>query len=869
MNRSRRLDLDRLEERVVMSVTIATTNNSGAGYAGMDFSQSSGGYVPPDTNGAAGPNAYVETVNQSVALYTSRATGATSVRTSLSSFYFTTGGLSRADGGSGLSDPIVTYNDQIGRFIVGDQDVNFSTHVSSFDIAVSTTSNPSTLTKTDWNFYKITTTESGYDADYPGNFGYNHDAFVFTLNMFGSLFHTQVVSVNNADLASGVSQAALHTYKNDLNDGSLRPVVMHDSVAGDPMWLLTEHGDNKSIDVIKMGGVLSTFATFNFTNLPVASYTRPVSPLNPNGAVITNNMDSRILKSAESKNVIVASHSVAVSTTEDDAQWYAVDVSSGTPKLKDQGRVGSGSNTFTYFPSVDINPSGQIGMTYIKSGKDTTTDYMSMYVTGRNATDTPGTMQTPIVVPAGKGVANYKDFTSGGRAGDLSGINVDPIDGSFWAVNEFATATGPSANWGTAIANFMISNPAPSTDMSVVLSGPSSVTAGTNATYTITITNNGPNAASGVVITDILPTGSNFVSITQTSGLNSFTLAQSSGSLTETSTTNIPSGASDSFTLVVAAPATLGNGAAFSDTAKVQATNPDPNLVNNSATVTGTILNTSPNADVSVSLSTLSSVSEGGTLTYTIKVSNAGPGSASTVVLKDTLASLFTYKSSTTSQGSVSVSGGVVTFAMGTIASGSGVTATIVVQATEDGSTSNSASVTSTTPDSNSANNSASVSTTVTEPSITVSGAITTISMTLSNFQVANFSHASGVESASSFIASINWGDGSKSTGTITSNGSTYLVSGSHTYKQLGVHTITTSVIESGNSPNELINKFGDNPALATPRERDIVQLPHPTRFSHHKKGHASVKVKTPLTNVNIAKISHHAASPMTKRKPR
>ena len=114
--------------------------------------------MPPDTSGAAGPSAYVETVNQSVALYTSKATGAGAVTDSLSHFLFTTGGLTRADSGSGLSDPVVTYDEQIGRFIVGDQDVNFNTHVSAFDLAVSKTNNPTTLSAADWTFYKITTT---------------------------------------------------------------------------------------------------------------------------------------------------------------------------------------------------------------------------------------------------------------------------------------------------------------------------------------------------------------------------------------------------------------------------------------------------------------------------------------------------------------------------------------------------------------------------------------------------------------------------------------------------------------------------------------------------------------------------------------
>src|SRR6266705_1970286 len=121
--------LEVLEDRTVPSVTIL--NNGGNGYTGLDFNQS-GGYVPPDTCGAAGPANYVETVNQELAIYSPKATGATRVADSLVHFLFTTGQLSRAGSGSGLSDPIVTYDELIGRFVVGDQDVNFSTHISAF-----------------------------------------------------------------------------------------------------------------------------------------------------------------------------------------------------------------------------------------------------------------------------------------------------------------------------------------------------------------------------------------------------------------------------------------------------------------------------------------------------------------------------------------------------------------------------------------------------------------------------------------------------------------------------------------------------------------------------------------------------------------
>jgi uncharacterized repeat protein (TIGR01451 family) len=796
--RRERPRLELLETRTLPSVSIL--NNGGSGYAALHFSQTQG-YVPPDTNGAAGPTNYVETVNQTLAIFSPKATGASSVSATFSTFWFTTGALPHADGGSGLSDPVVTYDDAIGRFVVADQDVNFNTHVSRFDIAVSKSSSPATLGTGDWSFYSIVTTQSGFDADYPGNFGYNQDALVFTLNMFGVISggHVQVISINNQNLLSGT----LTVFQNNLNDFSVRPTTMHGSVAGDPMWLVTEHGDNTSIDVIKMTNALSNAPTFTYTNLSVTPYSGVVSPLNPNGTSITTNIDSRIQKSSEANGVLVAAHAVSSSSTQDVIQWYAVNVS-GTPSLQQQGRVSAGNNTYLTYPAIDISAaSGNIGMTYMRSGNDASNDYESMYVTGRITSDAAGTMEASVLVPSGHGVANYHDFSSGGRAGDLSGISVDPSDGSFWAASEFAN-TDSTANWGTAVANFNLSSPLGNADMAVTATGPSSVTAGTNATYTVTITNNGPTAAQGVVLTDTLPAGSNFVSMTQTGGTDGFAQNQSGGTVTETASGTINSGASDTFTLVVFAPSSLGNGATFNDTAAVTASNPDPNTANNSATVTGSIVNTNPNADLSVAVSGPSSSTEGNKVTYTVTVTNAGPSSATSTVLTDTLGSLLNFTSATTTQGTFSNSGGVVTFTIGTIASGGTVTATITAQAIEDGSTSNSASVTSSSPDPNTGNNSGSVTTSVAEGSISVSAAITTRNRTLTNFQVATFTHANAVEPTSAFTATINWGDGTTSPGTITLSGTQYSVTGSHTYSGGAKHKISTTVVEVGQAVSKL-----------------------------------------------------------------
>src|SRR5579863_10495347 len=89
--------LEALEDRSLPSVTLL--NN----YSALDFNQS-GGYIPPDTCGAAGPTNYVETVNQTLAIFSPKATGGTELSDSFSHFWFTVGGLTRVDGGSELSD---------------------------------------------------------------------------------------------------------------------------------------------------------------------------------------------------------------------------------------------------------------------------------------------------------------------------------------------------------------------------------------------------------------------------------------------------------------------------------------------------------------------------------------------------------------------------------------------------------------------------------------------------------------------------------------------------------------------------------------------------------------------------------------------
>ncbi|MGH9838433.1 MAG: LamG-like jellyroll fold domain-containing protein [Blastocatellia bacterium] len=119
---------------------------------------------------------------------------------------------------------------------------------------------------------------------------------------------------------------------------------------------------------------------------------------------------------------------------------------------------------------------------------------------------------------------------------------------------------------------------------------PNPVLAGSNVTYTITVTNNGPGAAANVTVTDNLPASTTFVSCSATGG----GVCGGSGNNRTVTFTSLAAGASATITLVANVNCSLANGAAISNTATVSSSTPDPVADNNSATANVTASNPPP-----------------------------------------------------------------------------------------------------------------------------------------------------------------------------------------------------------------------------------------------------------------------------------
>jgi uncharacterized repeat protein (TIGR01451 family) len=103
----------------------------------------------------------------------------------------------------------------------------------------------------------------------------------------------------------------------------------------------------------------------------------------------------------------------------------------------------------------------------------------------------------------------------------------------------------------------------------------------------------------------------------------------------------------------------------------------------------------------------------GSALTYTLTATNNGPAPATGVTVTDTLPSGATFDSATANQGSCDHAGGVVTCALGSLASGASATVTIGVLPTASAVVTNTATVTASESDPQPSSNTATAITTV------------------------------------------------------------------------------------------------------------------------------------------------------------
>lgn len=228
---------------------------------------------------------------------------------------------------------------------------------------------------------------------------------------------------------------------------------------------------------------------------------------------------------------------------------------------------------------------------------------------------------------------------------------------------------------------------------------------GSNFVYTITTTNNGPNAAHNLVISDPIPPQLFIIGANAPAGGG---VSVSGNAVTfSLGTLNVGTVASATITVQVTTTGTAVNAAT------VTATESDANSADNTSTATTTLRPAIADMQVSKTVST-NAAAVGSPVNYQIIITNNGPDTAHNVVITDPVPTQLQVSGATAPSGAgVSLDGHTVIFNMPTLSAGTSVTGTISTNAVTPGSAVNATSVTASEVDPSAANNTSTVTTAI------------------------------------------------------------------------------------------------------------------------------------------------------------
>ncbi len=308
---------------------------------------------------------------------------------------------------------------------------------------------------------------------------------------------------------------------------------------------------------------------------------------------------------------------------------------------------GSTDNTVTFVPPTDLSitktdgvatavPGGSVTYTITASNAGLNNDPSATVADTFPASLTA----TWTCVGAGGGTC-----TAAGSGNLNDTVNL-PVGGSVtYTVSAAisASATGTLSNTATvssSITDTSLGNNSatdadtltPQADLAITKTdGITTAVPGGSVTYTITASNAGPSNASNVTVADTFP--ASLIATWTCLGAGGGTCT-AAGSGNINNTVNLPVGGSVTYT--VSASISAATSGTLSNTATVTAPGgvTDPNPGNNSATDTDIL---TPQADLAITKTDgVTTAAPGGSVTYTITASNAGPSNASGATVADT-----------------------------------------------------------------------------------------------------------------------------------------------------------------------------------------------------------------------------------------
>jgi len=235
------------------------------------------------------------------------------------------------------------------------------------------------------------------------------------------------------------------------------------------------------------------------------------------------------------------------------------------------------------------------GNAYITGQTSSSTDFP--LVNPFQATYGGGSSDAFVTMVSSTGTFTYSTYL-GGNGQDFGYRTVlDPTGNLYLAggtvstnfpvkAGEFQTGCGTDGTCNGGLMDAWVAKVISSADLAVSMTVPSTVTSGSNLTYTLGVRNNGPDTAVAITATDAVPTGTTFFSVATSAGSCTAPPKGSTGTVTCT-VSSLPSNGRFTITMVVNVNA--ASGSVISNTISATSTTFDSKKGNNSGTKKTTV----------------------------------------------------------------------------------------------------------------------------------------------------------------------------------------------------------------------------------------------------------------------------------------
>src|SRR3989440_1186572 len=408
--------------------------------------------VPPDTQGAVGPNHLMTVLNTQVRVQTR--TGVVLSTVSLDFFWASVGSPS-------AFDPRIRYDPYGGRwiFVAG---ANGNSTASAVLIGVSQTSDPTGV----WNLFSVDADASNATwADFP-SVGFNKDWIVVSTNMFtvgasSSSMQSNIWVFTKASLYnnSGPPSAPFRRFT-DAASSTLVPALTYDATLATQYLVDVWNSSSGTLRISTITGAVGAETYTAGTSFPTATSANAWAVTGPDapqlGLAQPIETGDRRMQSCSYRNASLwCVHHIflpAANPIRTAVQWWQLTTAGA---VQQRGRIDDASGaTFYAYPSIAVNANSDVLIGY---SRFSASQYASGNYSFRQSCNAANTLQSDTVLKAGEGPYYKIGMTSQkNRWGDYSATVVDPAnDLDMWTIQEYAaTPVGTGASdgngrWGT------------------------------------------------------------------------------------------------------------------------------------------------------------------------------------------------------------------------------------------------------------------------------------------------------------------------------------------------------------------------------------------------------------------------------------